>query len=297
MQMFYRPALTEEIITQINETIMNNPSWGRTKISRYLCELWDWRMPDGGLKDISCRDMLRALDKAGSIKLPCKQKDSGMFSGSVKAKQLTMSLFPYEKTQVEAPLKTLLPLAVLRMEGKEQLCEFKAHIEEYHYLGFGGTVGENMKYMVRSSDGVLLACLLFGSAAWACKDRDEYIGWSKSGRNKNLQLMTNNTRFLILPWVKVPHLASHVLSLVLQRLSLDWEEKYGHPIYCLETFVEQGRFKGTCYKAANFICVGKTAGRGRDDITGKAKLPIKDIYLYPLHKRYRELLCREDDSK
>jgi hypothetical protein len=254
-------------------------------------------MPDGKLKDISCRDMLRALDKAGRIKLPRKQKDSGMFSASDRPMQLAMPLFLHETVPVEAPLRALLPLAVEKAEGKKQLDEFKSYIEQYHYLGFGRTVGENMKYTVRSADGTLLACLLFGSAAWSCRDRDEYIGWSKAGRKRNLQLMTNNTRFLILPRVKVPHLASRALSLVLHRLSSDWEEKYGHPIYCLETFVERGRFKGTCYKAANFICVGKTAGRGRDDIECKAKLPVKDIYLYPLHKKYRELLCREDEPR
>jgi hypothetical protein len=295
--MLSRPAATEELTAQINETISEHPDWGRTKISRYLCELWDWRMPDGRLKDISCRDMLRALDKAGRIELPCKQKDSGMFSGSGTATQLRMSLFPQEEAPVEVPLRALLPLTVCNIEGKKQLDEFKSYIEQYHYLGFGRTVGENMKYTVRGSDGALLACLLFGSAAWSCKDRDEYIGWGKAGRKKNLQLMTNNTRFLILPWVKVPHLASCALSLVMRRLSSDWEEKYGHPIYCLETFVEQGRFKGTCYKAANFVCVGKTAGRGRDDVACKAKLPVKDIYLYPLHKKYRELLCTEDEPK
>ena len=147
-----------------------------------------------------------------------------------------------------------------------------------------------MKYMVRGANGAPLACLLFGSAAWSCKDRDEYIGWGAADRKRNLQLMTNNTRFLILPWVKVPHLASGILSLVTRRLSSDFEKKYGHPIYCLETFVERGKFKGTCYKAANFTCVGKTAGRGRDDIRNAAALPVKDIYIYPLHKKYRLLL-------
>jgi hypothetical protein len=208
-----------------------------------------------------------------------------------------MSLSLHDTTSVEAPLKALLPLAVEKAEGKKHLNEFKSYVEQYHYLGFGRTVGENMKYTVRSADGALLACLLFGSAAWSCKDRDAYIGWDKAGREKNLQLMTNNTRFLILPWVKVPHLASCVLSLVTRRLSADWDEKYGHPVYCLETFVERSRFKGTCYKAANFIYVGKTAGRGRDDIDKTAKLPVKDIYLYPLHKKYRELLCLEGDPR
>ena len=295
--MLYRPAVTEEIIGQINKATEEHPDWGRTRISRYLCELWDWRAPDGRLKDISCRDMLRALDKAGRISLPAKKKDSGMFAGGARPAQMTMQLFPFDTTPVETPLKALLPLKVEAIEGKSRLGEFKSYMDQYHYLGFGRTVGENMKYTVRGADGTLLSCLLFGSAAWSCKDRDEYIGWGKADRKRNLQFVTNNTRFLILPWVKAPHLASATLSLVTRRLSSDFEKKYGHPIYCLETFVERDRFKGTCYKAANFICVGKTAGRGRDDVRNEAALPVKDIYLYPLHKKYRLLLGGGGDSQ
>jgi hypothetical protein len=294
--MLYRPEATEEIIAQINETINGHPDWGRSKISRHLCELWGWRTPGGQLKDISCRDMLRALDGVGRIELPRKQVNSGMFSGSERPVQLTMPPVPHEKAPVEVPLKTLMPLRVERAEGRMQLGEFKSYIEQYHYLGFGRTVGENMKYTVRSADGTLLACLLFGSAAWSCRGRDEHIGWDAAARKANLQLMTNNTRFLILPWVRVPHLASHVLSLVAGRVSLDFEKKYGHPLHCLETFVEQGRFRGTCYKAANWVHVGETAGRGRDDRNNKANLPVKDVYLYPLSKGYARLL-RDPESR
>lgn len=290
--MLYRPTITEEIISQINEMIKDHPDWGRSEISKRLCESWDWRMPDGRLKDISCRDMLRALDRADKISLPAKQR-SGRLPGTAPYIQLRM----HDTTPVETPLKALLPLKVEAIEGKSRLGEFKSYMDQYHYLGFGRTVGENMKYTVRGADGTLLSCLLFGSAAWSCRDRDEYIGWNKADRKKNLQLVTNNTRFLILPWVKVPHLASNILSLVTRRLSSDFEKKYGHPIYCLETFVERDRFKGTCYKAANFVCVGKTAGRGRDDVRNEAALPVKDIYLYPLHKRYRPLLGAGEDSQ
>jgi hypothetical protein len=202
----------------------------------------------------------------------------------------------HDTTPVETLLKALQPLNVETAESKSRLDEFKSYMEQYHYLGFGRTVGENMKYTVRSADGALLSCLLFGSAAWSCRDRDGYIGWSGADRKRNLQLMTNNTRFLILPWVKVPHLASSILSLVTRRLSSDFEKKYGHPVYCLETFVERDRFKGTCYRAANWICVGKTAGRGRDDVRNEAALPLKDIYLYPLHRKYRLLLGGGDCS-
>ena len=284
--MLYRPEVTNELVKQINEVITNNPTWTRSKISIHLCELWDWRFPDGRTKDMSCRDMLRVLEKAGKIELPKKER-YGRTVGSSKPLQYML----HNTTPVELPLSSLMPLRIEnKVESSGLLTEYKFYIDRYHYLGFGRTVGENMKYMVYSKDGVLLACLLFGSAAWSCRDRDEYIKWESSARKKNLQLMTNNTRFLILPWVNVPHLASHILSLIVKRVSKDWENKYGHPIYCLETFVEKDRFKGTCYKAANWIYVGETTGRGRNDIDKTADLPIKDIYLYPLHKKYQRIL-------
>ena len=288
--MLYRPEITDELVEQINGIIKDNPTWNRTQLSKHLCEIWDWRFPDGRVKDMSCRDMLRALDKSGKIVLP-KQNNTGRVSGSIE-KPIQYML--HDTTPVEGALVSLLPLRIeSKIETGGLLNEYKFMIDMYHYLGFGRTVGENMKYMVYSKDGILLACLLFGSAAWSCKDRDRYIEWEPAVRKKNLQLMTNNTRFLILPWVNVPHLASHILSLIVKRVSSDWEQKYGHPIYCLETFVEKDRFKGTCYKAANWIYVGETTGRGRDDIDKLYQLPIKDIYLYPLHKKYRKILGKE----
>jgi len=230
--------------------------------------------------------MLRALDKAGKIILPKAVKMERHTSERIKHLQG----FIHDETVVETGLATLQPLRVEVVEEKWKVNEFKSYIQQFHYLGLNYTVGENMKYMVYSADGRLLACLLFGSAAWSCHDRDAYIGWSRQSRELNLQKMTNNVRFLVPQWIKVPHLASHILSLISRRISSDWEKKYGHPIYCLETFVERDRFRGTCYKAANWIYVGKTMGRGRDDIDMSASLPIKDIYLYPLHKKYRQLL-------
>jgi hypothetical protein len=149
-----------------------------------------------------------------------------------------------------------------------------------------------MKYMVYSRDGQPLSCLLFGSAAWSCRERDEFIGWDKGQRARGLSNITNNTRFLIFPWVRVAHLASHILSLVAHRVADDWQFKYGHPVYCLETFVEAGRFQGISYRAANWIHVGSTTGRGRDGGHKHSILPIKDIYLYPLAKNFKTALTR-----
>ncbi|MBT9147237.1 MAG: hypothetical protein DDT32_00990 [Syntrophomonadaceae bacterium] len=291
--MLNRPEVTDNLIMQINDVITEHPDWHRSKISQYLCELWDWRMPNSQVKDMSCRDMLRALEKAGKITLPRAIKVSGYAS----SKNTYVQTFLHDEIPVEMELAALQPLRVEAVEEKWKINEFKSYIKQFHYLGFDRTVGENMKYMVYSANGRLLACLLFGSAAWSCHDRDAYIGWSPQSRKSNLQQITNNVRFLVLPWIKVPHLASHVLSLISRRLSLDWEKKYGHPIYCLETFIECDRFRATCYKAANWICVGKTVGRGRDDIDKSASLPIKHIYLYPLDRKYRQLLGQNGGSK
>ena len=196
----------------------------------------------------------------------------------------------HDTEPVACGLGDLQPLVIEAVTGGQGLTEFKSLIDQYHYLGFDRTVGENMKYIVHSKDGATLACLLFGSAAWKCRDRDSYIGWGQDQKAARLQLLTNNHRFIVMPWVRVPHLASHVLALVAHRISLDWEKKYGHPIFMLETFVERPRFRGTCYKAANWSCVGRTAGRGRNDLKHECALPEKDIYLLPLAKHWRESL-------
>lgn len=291
--MIRRPEITNELIKYINDVITQHPNWNRSKLSVFLCEQWDWRMPNEQVKDISCRDMLRSLDKAGKIKLPKPFK----MSNQTTNKNKYIQTFIHDETPIVTKLSALQPLRIEAVEEKWKVKEFKSYIEQFHYLGFDRTVGECMKYMVYSAGGRLLACSLFGSAAWSCRDRDKYIGWDAKSRKANLQETTNNVRYLVLPWIKVPHLASHVLSLIARRVSSDWEKKYGHPLFLLETFVECNLFRGTCYKAANWICVGKTVGRGRDDINKTASLPIKDIYLYPLNNKYRQLLGRNGENR
>jgi hypothetical protein len=168
----------------------------------------------------------------------------------------------------------------------------RAALNQFHYLGFGGTVGENLQYTVRDGQGQLLAGLVFGSAAWKCQARDEFIGWTPEQRERNLSSITNNTRFLIVPWLRVAHLASWTLGAVLRRLSLDWQAKYGHAIHLVETFVQSDRFRGTAYQAANWIPVGQTTGRTRQDRYTSMQTPIKDIYLYPLNTKFRAQLCQ-----
>ena len=283
-----RPEITEERIEEIKELIAENPGMGRSKLSVILCEKWGWRGANGKPKDMSCRDMLRALDKAGKIELPPKQTEGRRAGEQKRIQHLT-----HDETPISCHLKDLRPLQVEIVSTGEELGEFKSCIDQYHYLGFERFIGERMAYMVYSREGRVLACLLFGSAAWSCKDRDQFIGWGMKERKHNLNKITNNDRFLVPPWVRVPHLASHVLSLIAKRISGDWEDKYGHPVFVLETFVEKSRFRGVCYQAANWIHVGSTTGRGRDGGHHNAILPIKDIYLYPLSPDYREQLCKE----
>lgn len=280
-----RPEITDQKIEEIIRLLSENPGIGRTKLSIMLCEMWNWRGPNGQVKDMSCRDMLRALDKAGKITLPESNRKP---TGPSVVKHM-----PHDETPIAGNLKDLRPLHVELISSKADLAQFKSYIDQHHYLGFDRFIGERMAYMVYSCDGRALACLLFGSAAWSCRDRDQYMGWNKGQRKDRLHRLTNNVRFLILPWVRVPHLASHILSLITRRVSEDWERKYEHPVYLLETFVER-RFKGTCYKAANWIHVGSTTGRGRDGGHNNAILPVKEIYLYPLLPTWQTKLLRDE---
>ena len=278
-----RPDMTPERIEQINKMIRDNPDWHRTRLSQELCRVWDWKGENGQIKDVSCRDVLRALEAAGKIKLPKKLK-----YGRTKGGADQVALMLHDMTPVEEPLSELTPLEIEEVAGKNKLMEFKSYIAQYHYLGYDRSIGENIKYFVYDRDRRPLACLMFGSAAWSCGPRDAYIGWGREKRKTSLKYVTNNSRFLIYPWVKVPHLASHILSLICRRISSNWVTKYGHPVYMLETYVECERFQGTCYKAANWKYVGKTTGRGRNSKTAVGVLPVKDVYVYPLHKRFRK---------
>jgi len=272
-------------IELIKKLIDANPSWGRTRLSKELCILWDLKSDNGSLKDMSCRNLLLKLEKDKLIKLPARK------SGTNNAKRnSSIRLVLHSSLPVKASLKEIAPVQIKPVEGSE-LDLFKCFLSAYHYLGFSGTVGENLKYMVYDSSDRPLACLLFGSAAWACGPRDDFIGWNRGQRSKNLSLATNNTRFLILPWVSVKYLASHILSKVIKQIKDDWTAKYGHPLYLLETFVERDRFAGTCYKASNWTRVGETKGRSRNDRSHNIEVPVKDIYLYPLTKRFRKVLA------
>ena len=269
----------------IRKLIEKNPSWKRTRVSKQLCKKWNWYTPYGQMKDMACRTLLLKLERSGYITLPPSQNPK---INSYRNKEIQYVLHSSDPIQTE--LKTLMPVHLEVISEKQHLDLFKTFLSLYHYLGYSGTVGENIKYMAFDRRGNPLGCFLFGSAAWKVEPRDSFIGWDAKTRKRNLPLITNNMRFLLLPWVQVKHLASHLLGKVARRISDDWIEKYKHPIHLLETFIEQSRFSGTSYKAANWIFVGQTKGRTRNDRHTSIHVPIKGIYLYPLSKTYREEL-------
>jgi Druantia protein DruA len=273
-------------IALIRKLLADNPGWGRTRLSVELCERWGWRNPNDQLRDMACRNLLLRLEKLGHIELPPRQRKS-----TNGYRNRSSEWVAHRSTPIEDSLKTLLPLQVACPgPGSRQDKLFRYLLATHHYLGYRNTVGENMKYLVHSRDGRALACVLFGAAAWKSAARDAFIGWCAPVRERNLRYLTNNTRFLILPWVKVPHLASHLLSRVARRVSGDWMAKYGHPLWCLETFVDRARYRGTCYRAANWRRVGHSTGRGRNDRHHRLVVPSKDIYLYPLARDFQHRL-------
>jgi hypothetical protein len=280
-----RRLATEDIL-RIGQLMGENPDWSRRRLSEVLCSEWHWRNGSGRLKDMATRTLLVKLDARGLIRLPARRR---MPSNRMAARAVPRQ--NWDSTPVTGTLRDVGPLTLREVSSDTAArVRFAAALAEFHYLGYRGTVGENLQYMVTDKTGRLLACLLFGSAAWKCSPRDKYIGWTREQRERHLHLITNNTRFLILPWVQVPHLASWILGHVLRRLSADWQKKYGHPIVLVETFVEQQRFAGTSYKASNWIRLGSTTGRSRQDRRHTLQVPVKDIYLYPLDHRFREEL-------
>ncbi len=273
-------------LESVRSLISTHPTWSRWRLSRVLCERWNWRNGVGELKDMAARSLLLKLQDRGLITLPARRRVA------VNRMKMVPAQETFESSPLECSFKDLGVLEVREVsKDKGARRQLASALAQYHYLGYGGTVGENLQYTVKDASGRLLACLVFGSSAWKCRERDEWMGWSRQQRERNLNLTTNNTRFLILPWVKVPHLASWILAQISRGLSSDWQNKYGHPILLLETFVERGRFKGTAYRAANWIKVGSTTGRSRQDRDQTLQVPVKDIYLHPLQAHFQKILC------
>ena len=271
-------------IELIRDLITANPVWGRSLLSVELCSRWNWRNAQGQFKDMAARTLLLKLERAGHICLPPRRRPSPN-----EFRNRSTPLVMQAGEPIRGALRDLQPLSVSVVKpGSDDARLFNGLLANEHYLGHRNTVGENLGYLVRDRQDRPVACVLFGSAAWKCADRDAFIGWDVATRERNLQSMTNNTRFLIPSWVQVPHLASHVLGLIVRRIRSDWQAKYGHPVHALETFVDRSRFKGTCYRAANWRRLGATQGRTRNDRKHSIQAPVKDVYLYPLIPDFRK---------
>jgi len=271
-------------LEMIRRIIDSDPSATRAQISRDVCLAWSWFKPDGCLKDMSCRVLLLKLYRLGLVTLPEPRVTNG---NGQKFSRRTKRGDP--KENIAGPVQSLLPLELQRVASKKDSFLWNELVDRYHYLGYTPLAGAQIRYLINSPAGYLCA-IGFSAAAWKVGHRDSWIGWSTERRVHNLHLVVDNSRFLILPWVQCQHLASKILSLCAKRLAMDWQEVYGYRPVLMETFVEKDRFAGTCYKAANWIHVGSTRGRGKLDRLHERKLPVKDIYLYPLDKNFRMFL-------
>jgi hypothetical protein len=274
-------------LQQVRDLLGAHPDWSRYRLSRQLCALWNWRAPNGQLKDMAARTLLLKLEQRGHLRLPPKRQPSPNRMRHKRVRPVAHAREP-----IGGPLAQLTPLEVVELSQRpDQLPLYEWLLHQYHYLSYASPVGLNLKYLVRDRQGRPLSCLLFGSAAWQCGVRDQFIGWSPAQRQTHLQELTNNTRFLILPWVEAPQLASYVLSRVLRRLRRDWQVKYARPLRLAETFVDGSRFTGACYRAANWLDLGQTAGRTRQDRSHRMAVPPKRVLVYPLEPDFRPRLC------
>jgi hypothetical protein len=277
--------IAESDLGEIRALIVRNPQASRRSLSKLLCEAWQWRQANGALRDMVCRGLMLALHRKGLIELPALRCSPP----NPLARRTRPQAVEIDRTPVRCTLGELGALEFVQVRRTDKESLFGALIEAHHYLGYSQPVGEHLKYLVYA-EGRPLACFAWSSAPRHLEPRDRFIGWSAAARRHNIGLVAYNTRFLILPWVEVRHLASHLLGAMVRRLSADWQRLYGHPIYFAETFVDPERFAGTCYRAANWMRLGRTTGRGKDDQTHRANRSLKDVLGYVLHPSFRELL-------
>ena len=271
----------------IQALIAEDPEASRRALSKKLCEAWNWVQPNGALRDMVCRGLMLELDRAGLIELPpvrCRPPNNVL-------KRRVPGAVAMDSTPLRAPLTELQPLEFRQVRGTEHEKLFGALLQAHHYLGYTRAVGEQLKYLVYAK-GRPIACLAWSSAPRHLAPRDRFIGWSAHARRQNIHFIAYNSRFLVLPWIEVRHLASHLLGRMAKVLTRDWEHVYAHPVYYLESFVDPERFQGTCYRAANWRFLGRTTGRGKADHTNKPNRSRKAVLGYPLTRHFRPLLCR-----
>ena len=280
-------VISDDDVVFIRRLIAEHPGSSRRDLSKKLCEAWNWAQANGALRDMVCRGLMLMLHREGLIELPPVRQVSR--TPLVDRYQIMPVSVDDTVLQVSFAELGAIELRQVRRTPEEAL--FNSLVQQHHYLGYTQPVGEHLKYLVYAG-GRPIACVAWSSAPRHLGSRDRFIGWAADARLANIRLLAYNTRFLILPWVKVPHLASHLLGRMARVLSNDWQRVYGHPIYFLETFVDPQRFRGTCYRAANWIHMGATTGRGKDAPTKAANRPIKDVLGYPLVKDFRRRLLQ-----
>jgi hypothetical protein len=283
----YRHRLiTDADVDFIQQLIASNPTASRMKLSRLLCEAWHWRQANGALRDMVCRGLMLKLHREGLIELPPARRTlrNPLVERSRPARVLV------DEQPLEAELSEIQPLEFQQVRRTPDEALFNSLVDQYHYLGFVRPVGEHLKYICWAGTRPI-ACLAWSSAPRQLGCRDRFIGWTAEARRKNIHLLAYNSRFLILPFILVKNLASHILGKMAKRVPADWSAVYGHPIYFLETFVDPERFHGTCYRAANWVLLGRTTGRGNNAPTREVKVPIKEMLGYPLRRDFRERLA------
>jgi hypothetical protein len=277
-------TITNTDIVQIQATVNEHWSQGRKHISKILCRQWKWFQPNGRLKDMACRELLLTLNRKGLITLPPRLSSASNEKRNRTIPVVNIDQSPLQDTPANLHAVDLKPVRNTKLEPL-----YNSLIHQHHYLGYRQIVGNHLKYIAFINDRPV-ACLGWGSAAWKVKSRDTFIGWQPKTRRDNLHFVANNTRFLILPWISIKCLASKILALNARRISDDWLNTYHYPVYLLETFIEKNRFKGTCYKAANWILTGQTKGTAKKGHDHLFHGNIKDVYLYPLKKDFRKKL-------
>jgi len=281
-------AWSLEQIEQIGQWVVEHPSWSRYRLSRQLCLRWQWVRPNGQWADIAARSFLGKLQQRGLIELPPLRRASPN-----RMKHRPLEGVALNSSPLEAELGALGPLELYEVsQDPERRSVFATLLATEHYLGYRSTVGENLQYLLCTAQDRPVAAWLFGAAAWRCRVRDQWIGWTDEQRAQRLHRLANNTRFVIPRWVRVPGLATWAWSRIARRLDRDWQAKYGHGIELVETFVDRSRFRGCSYAACNWLELGLTQGRSRQDREHRLQVPRKAVYIYPLRRQARQRLCQ-----
>lgn len=283
-------VITDADVSFIRDLIAAHPAASRRELSKLLCQAWNWVQPNGVPRDMVCRGLMLKLHRAGLVQLPPVRQ----IPRNPLVERNQPARVAVDSEPLVAQLHAIQPLQFLQVRRTREEPLFNSLLEQYHYLQYAQPVGESLKYLVYAGTRPL-ACVAWSSAPRHLGSRDRFIGWSAAARRQNIRLLAYNTRFLILPWVSVPHLASHILGRMAKLVPADWVAVYRHPVYFLETFVDPQRFRGTCYRAANWVCLGRTTGRGNNAPTKAVRVPIKEVLGYPLCRDFRQRLAEIGD--